>query len=71
MATTREDLKHKSKQIVELISGIANISTSDDKVNDKKMEVKEKILTHLRRVEEETKQLISEITEVSLATSLF
>lgn len=71
MATTREDLKHKSKQIVELISGIANISTSDDKVNDKKMEVKEKIQTHLRRVEEETKQLISEITEVSLATSLF
>ncbi|KAL8094257.1 hypothetical protein AgCh_035958 [Apium graveolens] len=63
MEATREDLKHKSKQIVELISGIADISRSDDRENDKKIEVKEKIQTYLRRVEEETKLLMSEITQ--------
>ncbi|KAK1354610.1 hypothetical protein POM88_047866 [Heracleum sosnowskyi] len=59
METTGEDLKHKNKQIAELISDLANISMSDDK----KMEVREKIQTHLRRVEEETKRLMPEITE--------
>lgn len=69
METTKEDFKKKNKQIVELISEMANISLSKDKENDKKMEVREKIQTHFRHVEAETKMLMSQITEVSLVLS--
>ncbi|KAK1354611.1 hypothetical protein POM88_047867 [Heracleum sosnowskyi] len=71
MEKTRGDFRHRNKEIVQLISDIGIISMRE-KENDKKMEVREKIQTHLRRVEEETKRLVSEITEMgsgSVATN--